>query len=148
MWDSEYLLLLPSVRAHTFGFLICSNLLLIWGNSFWKFAATISNLQHLYSFCSNFILFTATLFYLQLLCFKCSKVFLICCNFISLAASFNLQHFPRGPTYFHRDSENVGLQFVYFFFSMQTHGWVGFHTLDNSFFFRNFIFCRCVMYRG
>ena len=65
-------LLLPSVRAHTFYVLICSN-------SFWKFAATISNLQQLYSICSNFILFAATLFYLQ-------QGFLICSNFILFAA--------------------------------------------------------------
>ena len=46
---------------------------------FWKFAATVSNLQQLYSICSNFILFAATLFYLQ--------------------QHFNLQHVPCGPPY-------------------------------------------------
>ena len=59
------------MRAHTFDVLICSN-------SFWKFAATISNLQQLVlKICSNFVLFAATFLNLQQLDFICSN-FLIC----------------------------------------------------------------------
>ena len=67
------------MRAHTFDVLICGNILLICSNSFWKFAAIISNLQQLYSIFSNFILFAARFFNLQQL--------------------FNLQHVPCGPPY-------------------------------------------------
>ena len=60
--------------THSF-FLQCACILLMFhhsicSNSFWKFAATIPNLQQPYFICSNFILFAATLFY-------CSN-FLIC----------------------------------------------------------------------
>ena len=59
------------MRAHTFHVLTCSNILLICSNSFWKFAATILNLQQVYFICSKFILFAASLFDFQ-------QGFLIC----------------------------------------------------------------------
>ena len=65
------------MRAYTFDVLICSNILLICSNSFWKFAATILNLQQLYFICCIFILFAARFFNLQQLYFICS-IFLIC----------------------------------------------------------------------
>ena len=50
--DLFFVPVLPSVRAHTFDVLICSNILLICSNYF-KFAATLFNLQQLYFICSN-----------------------------------------------------------------------------------------------
>ena len=70
--------------AHTSDILICSNILLICSNSFWKFAATISNLQQLYSICSNFILFAAR--------------FLICSNFILCVGRW-----PKGSQHWWRE---------------------------------------------
>ena len=61
-----------SARAY-FWCLICSNILLICSNSF-------ENLQQLFQICSKFILFAATLFYLQ--------------------QRFNLQHNPYRPPHF------------------------------------------------
>ena len=75
--NSQYPLLLPSVRAHTFDVLICINILLICSILFWKFAATILNLQQLYFICSNFTLFAERFFNLQQLYFICSNS-LIC----------------------------------------------------------------------
>ena len=88
----KYKILVPTppsftMRAHTFDVLICSNILLICSNSFWKFAASISNLQQLYFICSNFILFAATFFNFQQLYFYLQQV-------------FNLQHVPCGPPYY------------------------------------------------
>ena len=68
-----WVLLFPSVRAHTFLLRSLQQLLL--------FAATI------YFICCNYFLFAATTFYLQ-------QLYLICCNFILFAATlFNCSNF-------------------------------------------------------
>ena len=99
--------LLPFVAFYrgTFDVLICSN-------SFWKFAATISNLKRIYSICSNFILFVATFFNLQQLYFICSN-FLICSMSLVGHRKFRLHKLLESLSN-HDDDGNKNLQICIF----------------------------------